>query len=155
MVWMNTNLRVQAAIEAWALVTVTSILVLPALAVEPAVASRVHRHTDGERTRTAVVSVRTRVFRSKLLLGKVTLGVVLNDIWQGHARILESRFELIGTVWLVHDFIGVIKAVRNQIPTVDIRYTLPAQAGESIDARRMSTENFVRMVFAVRAEVTN
>jgi hypothetical protein len=99
------------------LVTVTAVLVLPALAVKPVVASRVHRHAGGDRTRTTVVSIGARVVWSKLLLGKVTIRVVVNDIWRVYRRVVERRFELIECIQLVHDFIGVIKAVRNQIST--------------------------------------
>jgi hypothetical protein len=149
---MNTDLRVQTAIEPWALITVTVILVLPALAVEPVVAL----HAGGERTRTAVVSIGARVVWSKLLLGKVTMSVVVNDIWRVHACLLESRFELVGSVQLVHDFIRVIKAVRNQIPTFEVGHTLSALAGKITSGTgRMSTEIFIRLVLAVRAEVTD
>jgi hypothetical protein len=152
---MNTDLRVQAAVEPWALVTVTAVLVLPALAVAPAVASRVHRHADGDRTRTAVVSVRTRVVHSKLLLGKVTVSVVVNDVWWVYACLLRSRFKLVGSVNLVHGFIRVIKAVRNQIPTFEV-HTLPALAGKiTTGTGRMFTEKFIRLVLAVSAEVTD
>jgi hypothetical protein len=92
MVRMNTDLRVQTAIEPWALVALTAILVLPALAVEPVFASRVHRHAGGDRTRTAVMSIGARVFRPKFLLGNGTLRVVVNDIWRVYRRVVERRF---------------------------------------------------------------
>jgi hypothetical protein len=144
MVRMNTDLRVQAAIEPWALVNVTAVLVLPALAVEPLVASRVHRHTGGERTGTAVVSIRARVVWSKLLLGKETVSVVVNGVWWVYACLLRSRFKLVDSVHLVHGFIRVIKAVRNKIPMFEVGHTLPALAGK-ITTRtwRMSTEMFI------------
>jgi hypothetical protein len=111
MIRVHTDLRVQTAIEPWALITVTVILVLPALAVEPAIASREHRHAGGDRTRTAVVSIGARVVWSKLLLGKVTMSVVVNDIRRAHACLLDSRFQVVGTVLLVHNFIQVVKTV--------------------------------------------
>jgi hypothetical protein len=155
MVRMNTDLGVQAAIEPWALVSVTVILVLPALAVEPAVASRVHRHADGDRARTAVVSIGAHVVRFKLLLGKVTVRVVVNEIWRVDEHILESRFHLVDSVRLVHDFIRVIKAVRNKIPTFEVGHTLPTVAGKSICTGRVSTELFIRLVLAVMPKVTD
>jgi hypothetical protein len=155
MVRMNTNLRVQTAIEPWTLVTVTVILVLPALAVKPAIASRVHRHADGDRARTAVVSVGARVVWSKPLLGKVTVRVVVNEIWRVDVHILEKRFHLVDRERLVHDFIRVIKAVRNKIPTFEVGHTLPTVAGKSHCTGRVSTELFIRLVLAVMPKVTD
>jgi hypothetical protein len=100
------------------------------------------------------VSIGTRVVGAKLLLGKVTVRIVVNDIRWVYRRVVERRFELIERIQIVHDFIGVIKAVRNQIPTFEVGYTLPTITCKvTFGTGRMSTEVFVRLVLAVRAEV--
>jgi hypothetical protein len=113
MVRMNTDLGIEAAVEAWTRGVLTPSLVLAALAVVVAVTARVHRQTDSERPGTAVVSVRARVVHSQLDLGEVTFAVEVDHHRGKHCHVNKLGVVEIRSVGLVHGLIGIVDTVRN------------------------------------------
>jgi hypothetical protein len=109
---VNTDLGVEAAVEAWTRGVLTPSLVLAALAVV-AVTARVQRQTDSERPGTAVESVRTSVVHFELDLREVTFSVEVDHHRGTHYNVNKLGVVKIRSVGFVHDLIGIVDTIRN------------------------------------------
>jgi hypothetical protein len=141
---MDTDMRVQTAIEAWAFRFLAVLLIFATFAVIVAVASRVHRQTDSQKAWTAVVCVRASVICVQLLLGEVAFSVEV-DYYRGvHSSVFKFRSVLVLPIRFSRHFIRVVETVRNQVSMHFVRHTLSVAASEGAQAGRVFAERLVR-----------
>jgi hypothetical protein len=144
MVRVDTDVRVQTAIESGTLCSLAVVFVLAPSAVIVAVTPCEHRQTNREASRTAIVSGRTLVI-VQFFSREVAIFVEIYRHWRAEfpklapTTIVVSA-AVIAVVGFFHNFVRVIIAVRDQVAMFAMGHALTVVAGERVVAGGMFTE---------------